>query len=181
MPHATDIPAPPAAELVRHFRARLAAETDCSDVHATLQARPDAIVVVDTRSPEAFAAGHVPGAVNIPPATMDAETLAAHGDVLFVTYCWGPHCNGATKGAASPKHRASACKALLLERFRELCAALPAEALPEPLRAVGDVRRRSYRELKLAATDYQRRKDAFLGLPAFRDWVHCPPCCEEFS
>ena len=88
---------------------------------------------------------------------------------------------GATKGAASPKHRASACKALLLERFRELCAALPAEALPEPLRAVGDVRRRSYRELKLAATDYQRRKDAFLGLPAFRDWVHCPPCCEEFG
>ena len=88
---------------------------------------------------------------------------------------------GATKGAASPKHRASACKALLLERFRELCAALPAEALPEPLRAVGDVRRRSYRELKLVATDYQRRKDASLGLPAFRDWVHCPPCCEEFS
>ena len=88
---------------------------------------------------------------------------------------------GATKGAASPKHRASACKALLLERFRELCAALPAEALPEPLRAVGDVRRRSYRELKLAATDYQRRKADFLGLPAFRDWVHCPPCCEEFS
>lgn len=100
MPHATDIPAPPAAELARHFRARLAAETDCSDVHATLQARPDAIVVVDTRSPEAFAAAHVPGAVNIPPATMDAETLATHGDVLFVTYCWGPHCNGATKGAA---------------------------------------------------------------------------------
>ena len=68
-----------------------------------------------------------------------------------------------------------------VERMIKLCAALPAEALPEPLRAVGDVRRRSYRELKLAATDYQRRKDAFLGLPAFRDWVHCPPCCEEFG
>lgn len=100
MPYATDIPAAPAADLVRHYRARLAAETDCSDVHATLRDHPDRIVVVDTRSPEAFAAGHVPGAVNIPPERMTADGLAAHGDVLFVTCCWGPHCNGATKGAA---------------------------------------------------------------------------------
>jgi len=38
------------------------------------------------------------------------------------------------KGAASPKHRCGTCKALLLRRFVDVCAALPADALPPPLR-----------------------------------------------
>lgn len=57
-------------------------------------------VLVDVRSEETFAKGHVPGAVNIPHATMTAERMASYPpDTMFVVYCAGPHCNGANKGA----------------------------------------------------------------------------------
>lgn len=90
--------ADPAAALA-HYQKRLGVETDCSDVHESLQAGAD-FVLVDVRGPKLFAAGHVPGAVNIPHRTMTAETMALYAkDTLFVVYCAGPHCNGATKGA----------------------------------------------------------------------------------
>ena len=82
-----------------HYQNRLGVETDCSDVHESLQAGAD-FVLVDVRGPKLFAAGHVPGAVNIPHRTMTAETMASYArDTLLVVYCAGPHCNGATKGA----------------------------------------------------------------------------------
>jgi rhodanese-related sulfurtransferase len=82
-----------------HYQNRLGVETDCSDVHESLKAGAD-FVLVDVRGPKLFAAGHVPGAVNIPHRTMTAETMAAYAKgTRFVVYCAGPHCNGATKGA----------------------------------------------------------------------------------
>jgi rhodanese-related sulfurtransferase len=82
-----------------HYQNRLGVETDCSDVHESLKAGAD-FVLVDVRGPKLFAAGHVPGAVNIPHRTMTAETMASFArDTRFVVYCAGPHCNGATKGA----------------------------------------------------------------------------------
>ncbi|WCO65641.1 rhodanese-like domain-containing protein [Iamia majanohamensis] len=97
----TAVPAAPPADAARHFRARLAFETDPADLAAHLRDGPDDVVVVDTRSPEAYAAGHLPGAVNLPHATIDAAALGAlPPDALVVTYCWGPACNAATKGAA---------------------------------------------------------------------------------
>ena len=82
-----------------HYQNRLGVETDCSDVHESLQAGAD-FVLVDVRGPKLFAAGHVPGAVNIPHRTMTTETMASYAKgTLFVVYCAGPHCNGATKGA----------------------------------------------------------------------------------
>ncbi len=82
-----------------HFQRRLGLETDCADVHASLKDGAD-FVLVDVRGPALFAAGHVPGAVNIPHRTMTAETMVHYPkDTLFVVYCAGPHCNGATKGA----------------------------------------------------------------------------------
>ena len=90
--------AEPAAALT-HFERRLAFETDCSDVHESLKAVPD-FVLVDVRGPKLFEQGHVPGAVNIPHRTMTTELMAPYGkDTLFVVYCAGPHCNGANKGA----------------------------------------------------------------------------------
>lgn len=91
--------APGVAE--RHFLSRLAFETDPSDVAAHRRDAPDDIVLVDTRSPEAYAAGHIPGAVSLPHATIDAAALASlPARALLVTYCWGPACNAAAKGAA---------------------------------------------------------------------------------
>jgi rhodanese-related sulfurtransferase len=82
-----------------HYQNRLGVETDCSDVHESRKAGAD-FVLVDVRGPKSFSAGHVPGAVNIPHRTMSAESMASYAkDALFVVYCAGPHCNGATKGA----------------------------------------------------------------------------------
>lgn len=101
MPLAHDVPAADPAVAAAHYARRLALETDCADVHHTLAQAPEAVVVIDTRSREAFEDGHVPGAVSMPGDEITAEGLTALGaDRLFVTYCWGPHCNGATKGAA---------------------------------------------------------------------------------
>jgi rhodanese-related sulfurtransferase len=54
-------------------------------------------VLVDVRSEESWAEGHVPGALHIPHREIKAGSLPA--GTLVVTYCWGPGCNGATRGA----------------------------------------------------------------------------------
>ena len=83
-----------------HFAARLAFETDCSDVHHAMRGGAPDFVLLDVRSPQLFAAGHLPGAMNMPTRTITAEGLAAFpAGTLFVTYCAGPHCNGSTKAA----------------------------------------------------------------------------------
>lgn len=91
---------PPLA--ARHFFSRLAFETDPSDVAADLATEVEGLVLVDTRGPEAFAAAHLPGAVNLPHSTID-ERLgpSLDPDAIYVTYCWGPACNASTKGAAN--------------------------------------------------------------------------------
>jgi rhodanese-related sulfurtransferase len=58
-------------------------------------------VLLDVRSPALFAKGHVPGAVNLPHAKIIAAKLREYPkSTLFVSYCAGPHCNGAARGAA---------------------------------------------------------------------------------
>jgi rhodanese-related sulfurtransferase len=96
-------PAAEPAAAQAHFEGRLAYETDCSDVHYELAMHGDdpGFVVLDARSAEDFAAGHVPGATSMPHSTITDETAAfLPRDRLVVTYCWGPHCNGATQAAA---------------------------------------------------------------------------------
>ena len=57
-------------------------------------------MLLDVRSPALFEQGHVPGALNLPHGKIVASKLAAYPpDTLFVTYCAGPHCNGAARGA----------------------------------------------------------------------------------
>jgi rhodanese-related sulfurtransferase len=96
----TTTPAAPPAEAARHFAARLAHETDAADVGAAVAAGDlDGVVLVDVRSAEAFAAGHVPAAVSLPHARIGAEQAAALPAGTVVVYCWGPGCNGAQRGA----------------------------------------------------------------------------------
>ena len=97
--HVTAIPAAPAAEAEVHFAAEFSFETDCWDVHDALAGEPD-FVLLDVRSAELFARGHVPGAIHFPHGKLVESKLAAWPrDTLFVTYCAGPHCNGAARGA----------------------------------------------------------------------------------
>jgi len=96
------IQVPPASssDALDHFEARLAFETDCWDVHDAMTGGDPDFVLVDVRAPEVFAAGHLPGAINIPHRTITEERIAQYADdTVFVVYCAGPHCNGAQKGA----------------------------------------------------------------------------------
>jgi rhodanese-related sulfurtransferase len=95
----TQVPAADNATALRHFESGLAFETDCSDVHAALSREPD-FVLIDVRTPEPYARGHVPGAINIPHAKIIGSRMAHYpAGTLFVVYCSGPHCNGAQRGA----------------------------------------------------------------------------------
>ncbi|MFI9593540.1 rhodanese-like domain-containing protein [Nonomuraea sp. NPDC052265] len=96
----TSTPAAPNAAALAHFAARLAFETDVSDVAADLTAGSPGVVVVDSRSRESWDQGHVQGAVHLPTAEIAARAAAlVPKDVTVVTYCWGPGCNGATRAA----------------------------------------------------------------------------------
>lgn len=83
------------------FTARLAFQTDVSDVRAALDGSTDAFVLIDSRSDDSWAQGHIPGAVHLPTAEIAARAgaLVPAGSSV-VTYCWGPGCNGATRAAA---------------------------------------------------------------------------------
>jgi rhodanese-related sulfurtransferase len=102
MSSVTAVAAAESAAALAHFESSLAFETDCSDVHAAIAESLGAMdfVLLDVRSPALFARGHVPGAVNLPHGKIVESKLTAYPpDTLFVTYCAGPHCNGATRGA----------------------------------------------------------------------------------
>jgi rhodanese-related sulfurtransferase len=96
----TAVPAAPAAAAIAHFEAGFAFETDCWDTLAAMASGNPGFVLLDVRSPEMFAAGHVPGAINLPHGKIIESKLGEWPrDTLFVTYCAGPHCNGAARGA----------------------------------------------------------------------------------
>jgi rhodanese-related sulfurtransferase len=101
MPNAvTQVPAAPSPLAIAHFEAEFTFETDCWDVYDAMKSGSPGFVLVDVRSHELFARGHVPGAISIPHAKLIASRLADYpADTLFVVYCAGPHCNGAARGA----------------------------------------------------------------------------------
>jgi rhodanese-related sulfurtransferase len=100
MSRVTRVAAADSVRAAAHFEARLTFETDCWDVHESIAgANPD-FVLLDVRSREAFAGGHVAGAVNLPHASITEASLARFPkDTIFVVYCAGPHCNGADRAA----------------------------------------------------------------------------------
>jgi rhodanese-related sulfurtransferase len=96
----TDVPAAPSDAAAAHFEASFAFEADCWDVHDAMSGGDPGFVLLDVRSPELYAAGHVPGAVNLPHRRIVERNLEDYpAQTLFVVYCAGPHCNGADRGA----------------------------------------------------------------------------------
>ncbi|AMB60471.1 sulfurtransferase [Microterricola viridarii] len=93
-------PAATRDESIAHFRAKLAFETDASDVYAELSAGTASFVLLDTRGDAAWEQGRAAGAIHLPTAriTSDAEALFPAGTNIVV-YCWSPGCNGSTKAA----------------------------------------------------------------------------------
>lgn len=82
-----------------YFAAKLAYETDASDVHAARKAGTP-LVVVDVRSDEAWTQGRVPGAIHMhysEIATRAPQEIPQTAEVIV--YCWSPGCNAGAKGA----------------------------------------------------------------------------------
>jgi rhodanese-related sulfurtransferase len=96
----TETPAASAEAALAHFQSQFTFETDCWDVHEAMQLSAPGFVLIDARSPAMYAKGHVPGAINLPHGKIIGSRMAAWtADTLFVTYCAGPHCNGAARAA----------------------------------------------------------------------------------
>ncbi|WP_232376551.1 rhodanese-like domain-containing protein [Amycolatopsis aidingensis] len=94
-------PAAAPATAAAFFAAELAFETDPDDLARDLaDGNQRGYLVVETRSPEAFAAARIPGAINLPYRELTAENTA-HLDrnTVYVCYCESSQCNAATKGA----------------------------------------------------------------------------------
>ncbi len=96
----TETAAAPPTLALEHFRSQFAFETDCWDVREALSRAHPGFVLLDVRGAEAYARGHVPGAIHLPHRKIIASALARWAEpTLFVTYCSGPHCNGAARAA----------------------------------------------------------------------------------
>ncbi|MCC2972872.1 rhodanese-like domain-containing protein [Massilia sp. IC2-476] len=94
------VPAAPSDRALAHFSSAFSYETDCADVHQAFASGQPDFVLLDVRSPELYARGHVPGALNLPQGKIVEAKLREYPvDTLFVVYCAGPHCNGAHRGA----------------------------------------------------------------------------------
>lgn len=54
--------------------------------------RDGLVTVLDVRPAEEYAAGHVPGAINVPLSELEKHLQALDPDQEIVAYCRGPHC-----------------------------------------------------------------------------------------
>ncbi|WP_248147736.1 rhodanese-like domain-containing protein [Microbacterium aoyamense] len=86
-------------DAITYFSAKLALETDASDVYAA-QKSGDEFVLVDVRGMDAWTQGRIVGAVHIPHQEIAARApVELDPAVPVVVYCWSPGCNGGAKGA----------------------------------------------------------------------------------
>lgn len=84
---------------IRHYVDKLAYEIDSWDLSVVMK-EGDKVIVVDVRSPQAFSAETIPGAINLPHRNMNEETTSAlNKEALVVSFCDGIGCNASTKGA----------------------------------------------------------------------------------
>ncbi|WP_426358798.1 rhodanese-like domain-containing protein [Pseudocolwellia sp. HL-MZ19] len=82
------------------FSNKLSFETDCSDVYADIKSGNNNYILFDVRSAEAYEKSHAITALSMPHANITQESFAQFDkQTVFVVYCWGPGCNGATKAA----------------------------------------------------------------------------------
>ena len=92
--------APEPSETASLMEDKLRFHTDASDLSVDLKAGLAGIVVVDARSRDAYAAGHIPGAISFPHREMSSESTAKlDRNMVYVVYCDGIGCNASTKGA----------------------------------------------------------------------------------
>ena len=72
-----------------YFALKLRAEKQRNDVLKAVEGDAFDFVLLDTRGPEAFAGGHIPGAWCLTTSELDEVTERLPKDKELVTYCWG--------------------------------------------------------------------------------------------
>jgi rhodanese-related sulfurtransferase len=91
---------PEPGETVQVMQDKLRFHADSWDLSVDLKSGCSEIVVIDARSRDAYAAGHIPGSVSFPHREMNVEsTVDLDHSRVYVVYCDGIGCNASTKGA----------------------------------------------------------------------------------
>ena len=82
------------------FAAKLQFEIDACDLNRAIKENGNNFEIVDARSERAYNLEHIKGAISLPYAQMNEETVK-HLDKnkIYVSYCDGYGCNASTKGA----------------------------------------------------------------------------------
>ncbi len=90
--------------------------------------REGLVTVLDVRPAEEFAVGHLPGAINIPLAELEARLGELEPEQEIVAYCRGPHCVLAFEAVARLRKQGASARRLDggLPEWR--LAGLPVEA-----------------------------------------------------
>ncbi|WP_409183073.1 rhodanese-like domain-containing protein [Amycolatopsis sp. VS8301801F10] len=90
-----------ASSAVEYFGRELAFEVDPVDLALDLaDGRTDGYVLVETRSPGAYAEARLPGAICLPYREITEEsTRDLDRNLVYVCYCESIYCNAATQGA----------------------------------------------------------------------------------
>lgn len=84
---------------IEFYESKLAYEMDPSDLYAAFEEGTD-YVALDTRQVFGYEKEHIPTAINLPHREMTEEsTRHLDKSKIYVCYCDGIGCNGATKGA----------------------------------------------------------------------------------
>jgi len=72
-----------------YFALKLRAEKQRNDVLKAVEGGGFDFVLLDTRGPEAFTAGHISGAWCLPKSDLEEVAALLPKDREIVTYCWG--------------------------------------------------------------------------------------------
>jgi len=87
-----------AAQAVQYFESKLAFEIGPVGLHYALKNK-EPIQIIDLRTPELYAAGHVPGAINLAYEDLEKNFNKLSKDKTIVVYCYDIVCHLATKAA----------------------------------------------------------------------------------
>ena len=99
---------------INFYQAKLKYEIDSWDLFEKLNSK-EQVVVIDTRSIEAYEREHITGAINIPHRTMNEQSCEKlDKNVFYITYCDGIGCNASTKGALNMTQLGFCVKELII-------------------------------------------------------------------
>lgn len=89
----------PGLSAVDYFKAKLSYDMSPYGLHELLEMKASDHLLVDVRSPEAYAEGHIPSAINIPLRDLPRKLSSLPKNRTIVTYCGSITCQLAPTAA----------------------------------------------------------------------------------